>query len=85
MNTIDPNSPAFPQLANNPIMGVTQSGHGLSIRALIAKDLMAGMLANPNIASLVGMMSSNPPKDFAAAIIEQSISATDALITRLNK
>lgn len=87
MNPIDPNSPAFPQWDGHAITSEPlYLRGGISIRALIAKDLMAGLLANPD-------WSDNPiePESNAlsatkrVSLVEMATRAADSLIAQLNK
>lgn len=82
MSPIDPNSPAFPADPR-----ITQYS-GITIRALIAKDLMAALIAQGSDPACraaimeVAIQNNQTPNEVYA---EMAIESTDALITQLNK
>lgn len=83
---LDPNSPAFPSsrshFSQDGKLTSTDWNSGLSIRALIAKDLMAAMVSNPH---LIIKIDGKVVETNGQQIIESSLVLTDALIAQLNK
>lgn len=90
---INPNSPAFPrsvsQYTRSDGATVTEEAElGLSIRALIAKDLMAGFIAqgsDPACRAAIVEVATRHNKTPNQLYAEMACEAADALITQLNK
>lgn len=84
---IDPNSPAFPFACQGPTTG-PETYYGLSIRALIAKDLMAAFIAqgsDPDCRDAIIQVATRHNKQPSAIYAEMGCEAADALIAQLNK
>lgn len=76
---IDPNAPAFPCATDRVIVDpagqriVPELRGGMTIRAVIAKDMMAAQVSSPTPGAL--------PEDYARS----SVMLADAMIAELNK
>lgn len=80
---IDPNSPAFPtqhSIDNNWVTEPIPEFRGLSIRAHIATQMMAGLVAAPSSFTLPGGLQASTGGHFAKIAVEYA----DTLIEALN-
>jgi hypothetical protein len=87
---IDPNAPAYPRHPEIP--GAINDGPGMSIRAEIAKDITAAIIANGYCRRCGDLIVAEDPSitgaELAEAVnhqlVKQALGITDALIVALN-
>lgn len=86
MNLLDPNSPAFPSsrshFSQDGKLTSTDWNSGVTIRTLIAKDLMAALVSCPHLELKI---DGRTVETNGKQLIETALVLTDSLIAQLNK